>query len=386
MARTVSEAPAPAAAVRAVFPELPRLLRDLPRQVDAPGHRRRQCGLGQQRRGPHRVGRPDHRRCPHQAIEGWQRVTRPRPGPPQDQLGLGGEDRGVTLPQRFLAPGHRRPRVPRQVCVGRGAQQAPGAHAVIGRQLRRPPPGPGGRAVPAALPRVDRRSRESLGRGIIGTGGRRRQVPGPQMPPSRPGQGPARRGSGPQRCPAHHHRAHQRMPELDLAVHGAHQPAAFGGGERRQRQPQRAKRRLDVTPAADAIGGDDEQRMPGIFRQLLKHAAPGVLQRRAERQPPRLEAAHPVGGSGQVLQHRERVAAGQLDQGPQRRPADIGTQPPGELGALGDRQAADPQDRQTPLGGWAPGSSRTANNITMRSAARRRAANSRTCRDSGSTH
>ena len=77
-----------------------------------------------------------------------------------------------------------------------------------------------------------------------------------------------------------------------------------------------------------------------------------MLQDPAEGQPGRLEAPDatgPGGGRGQIFQHGERVAARQLDQGPQRRRADTGTEPPGEVGALGDRQPAEPQHLQAQL-------------------------------------
>jgi len=214
-----------------VVPQLVGLLRDLPHQVGPPGHRRGHGGLGQQRGGPGAADGTDRRRGPHQAVEGRQRVTRPRPGPAEGLLGFRGEDRALPLGQRLLGPGRRRPRVAREVRIGGGAQQVPGPQGVIGGQLRRPPPGPGGRAVPAVLPRLPGRVREGPGDGLIGTGGRGGQVPGLLMAAGDPGQRAARGRSHPQRRPFHYDRAQQRVPEPDLAVRGAHQTAALRRGE-----------------------------------------------------------------------------------------------------------------------------------------------------------
>jgi len=98
--------------------------------------------------------------------------------PAECELGPRGEDRILALGQRLLAPGRCRPRVAREVRIGGGAQQAPGPQGVIGGQLRRPPPGPGGRAVPAVLPRLSGGVRKGPGGGLIGTGSRGGQVPG----------------------------------------------------------------------------------------------------------------------------------------------------------------------------------------------------------------
>ena len=66
--------------------------------------------------------------------------------------------------------------------IGRRVHQTNRADVLIGCQLRCTTPGPRGRAIPVALPRVLRGGDQCVGGGVIGAGSRGRQIPGLHVP------------------------------------------------------------------------------------------------------------------------------------------------------------------------------------------------------------
>ena len=120
---------------------LPELLRPAARPAWPGGHARSSPPAMWPRPAalrPRGVDRPDRRCCPHQAIEGGQRVTRPRPGPPQDQLGLGERRPGCdTAP---ALPGTRPPPPPSPPPDMRRSRRAAGAWRACHDRPSAPPP------------------------------------------------------------------------------------------------------------------------------------------------------------------------------------------------------------------------------------------------------